>query len=639
MKKISFLILFVSAFSFAQIHDSIHHLEEVVVTATKYPISKRNSGKIVAKISQEDLKLNPNKTVVQLLNELAGIEILGAQSIAGKNQSAYIQGGKAGQVLVIMDGIPVMDPSGIDMSYDLNMLTASQIESIEILRGAAGTLYGNGAATAVINIKTVESGYKLLNIETGATFSTQRTQESDFIQGKNWNQFVNLSGKKDVFSYLFSFSNTNADGISEAQPTVGEFKQNPYDKQSAMLKFGFKPNQKLSFQLLGTYVGQYHQFDADAFTDSEVNKSNSNEMKVALSSLFKNQNGQLHWNSEFKNADRNYEQFNPWTSNLDAYFYKTNSIQSDAYYIWNVKKYFDLLTGINYQNHNTNNTTPWGNIDKKLGNFNTIDTYINLNLKDLYGFNVSMGGRLNNHNLYGSHFTYSFNPSYIIDFENDKYIKVISSMSSAYIVPSLFQLFSSYGNQDLEPETTQTLEMGLVFNLDKKMEVSALYFNRDEKNSIIFYTIPGTWTSQYVNDKTDVLNISGVETGLSFNLTAQLKLKTNYTLTNASKERPYSISKHKWNTNILYNLMNNSSLQVKHQYLSDRTQMDFSSYPYQAKLLKNYHLMGISWSQKVWKEQLNINFAIDNIFNTQYVESIGYTTLGRNFALSFNYKI
>lgn len=639
MKKFSFLILFVSAISFAQSLDSIQHLEEVVVTGTKYPIAKRNSGKIVAKISHEDLKLNPNKSVAQLLNEIAGVEILGSRSMAGKNQATYIQGGKAGQVLVIVDGIPVIDPSGIDMSYDLNMLTSSQIESIEILRGAAGTLYGSGAATAVINIKTVDSGLKSLNIETGATFATQRDQESSILHGKNWNQFVNVSGKKDAFSYLVSFTNANAKGSSEAYSTTEEFKQNPFEKQSALLKFGFKPNQKWNFQMLGTYVAQYHQFDADAFADSEVNKSNSDEMKIALTSLYKHQKGQLHWITEFKNANRNYKQFSDWTMTLDEYVYKTNSIQSDMYHLLNVKKHLDILTGVNYQFHNTDNTTPWGNIEKKLGNFNTLDSYINLNVKELAGFNITLGGRMNVHNIYGSHFTYAFNPSYVLDLKNANYLKIIGSMSSAYLVPSLYQLFSVYGNQQLQPEITKTLEAGLVFNLDNKIEINALYFDRDEENSIIFYTNPDTWASQYRNDKESVLKVSGVETGLSVKPFTALKINTNYTFTNASKERPYSIPKHKWNTNLTYNLMKNSTLQIKHQYLSDRTQMDFTSYPYTTKTLKNFHLMGIGWSQNVWHDQVNVHVAIDNIFNTDYVESIGYTTMGRNFALSFSYKI
>lgn len=639
MKKLSFLILLVSAFSFAQSLDSIQHLNEVVVTGTKYPISKRNSGKIVAKITQEDLKLNPNKSVAQLLNELAGIEILGTRSVAGKNQAAYIQGGKAGQVLVIVDGIPVIDPSGIDMSYDLNMLTSSQIESIEILRGAAGTLYGSGAATAVINIKTIESGFKTFHVETGATFATQRDQESSLLHGKNWNQFLNVSGTMDAFTYLVSVTHAKADGISEAKPTTDVFKQNPFEKQSVLLKFGFKPNEKLSLQMLGTYVNQYHQFDADAFTDSDVNKSHADEFKIALSSLYKHQKGQLHWISEFKNANRNYDQFSAWTMTLDEYLYQTNSFQSDVYHLWNMKKHLDILTGVNYQFHNTDNTTPWGNIDKELGKFNTLDTYINLNVKEIGGFNVSMGGRMNVHNIYGSHFTYAFNPSYVFDLKKNAYIKVVGSMSSAYLVPSLYQLFSTYGNQDLQPEITKTLETGLVFNFGNKWEFNALYFSRDEKNSIIFYSNPETWESQYVNDDISILHVNGIETGLTLKPNDALTFNTNYTHTKASKDRPYSIPKHKWNTQLTYRVMKNSTLQIKHQYLSDRTQMDFSSNPYETKSLKNFHLMGIGWSQKLWKDQLNVHFAIDNIFNTDYVESIGYTTMGRNFALSFNYKI
>jgi vitamin B12 transporter len=54
--------------------------------------------------------------------------------------------------LILIDGIAATDPSQIANDYDLRLLNLDQVESIEILKGASSTLYGSGAATAVINI-------------------------------------------------------------------------------------------------------------------------------------------------------------------------------------------------------------------------------------------------------------------------------------------------------------------------------------------------------------------------------------------------------------------------------------------------------------------------------------------------------
>ena len=65
-----------------------------------------------------------------------------------------IRGSNNYQVLILVDGVRVSDPSRIDNDFDFNFLSLDQIDSIEILKGGASTLYGSAAAAAVINITT-----------------------------------------------------------------------------------------------------------------------------------------------------------------------------------------------------------------------------------------------------------------------------------------------------------------------------------------------------------------------------------------------------------------------------------------------------------------------------------------------------
>jgi vitamin B12 transporter len=320
MKSYYLLIsLFLGVNIWAQNLDSIQSLDEVLITSTKYPIAKKYSGKIIAKITSDELAQNPSKTVAQLLDEISGMEINGAKSTAGKNQAAYIQGGKAGQVLVIIDGMPVIDPSGIDMAYDLNLLSAGQIESIEVMQGAAGTLYGSGAATAVINIKTLACTHRNLAIELGTTLSSQRTQKDDFLQGKQWNQSVLLNGKYNRFNYLVSYNGNSANGFTEAYDNGTHFKDNPYEKQQVLAKFGMQFSEQFKLQMIGNYTHLYHQFDQDAYTDSEVNKTDTQEFKLGLQATWKHAKGNLQWFSELKNTDRQYRQFNAWSNALGRF--------------------------------------------------------------------------------------------------------------------------------------------------------------------------------------------------------------------------------------------------------------------------------------------------------------------------------
>ena len=144
----------------------VNKLEEVVISDTKFPLSKDKSGKVITTISQEDIQKKAGQSLASILSTVAGIEINGNQSANGKNFGTYIRGGNNQQVLIILDGVPVTDASGINFEYDLRLLPIDQIESIEIMKGAASTLYGSGAATGIINIKLKKATTK--NIEARA---------------------------------------------------------------------------------------------------------------------------------------------------------------------------------------------------------------------------------------------------------------------------------------------------------------------------------------------------------------------------------------------------------------------------------------------------------------------------------------
>ncbi len=152
--RISAVLALVTSCALAQEKDStqVNRLNEVVVSDTKFAQSKEKSGKVITKITEEELQKKSGQSLANVLNSAVGVEINGGQSANGKNLGYYIRGGKNQQVLIVIDGIPVTDASGISFEYDLRLLPVDQVESIEIMKGAASTLYGTGAATAVINI-------------------------------------------------------------------------------------------------------------------------------------------------------------------------------------------------------------------------------------------------------------------------------------------------------------------------------------------------------------------------------------------------------------------------------------------------------------------------------------------------------
>jgi vitamin B12 transporter len=103
--------------------------------------------------------------------------------------------------------------------------------------------------------------------------------------------------------------------------------------------------------------------------------------------------------------------------------------------------------------------------------------------------------RFNNHSIYGNNVTWSFNPSYQID----DVTRVFINLSSAYKVPSLYQLYSEYGNDLLKPETSTNYEIGVQsLSNNNKNSIRLVAFKRDIKNLIVFFT-DANYNSQYIN--------------------------------------------------------------------------------------------------------------------------------------------
>jgi vitamin B12 transporter len=83
-------------------------------------------------ISRQTLEQNYARTLTQVLNEQAGLVINGSQNALGTNQTVFMRGATTANTLILVDGVPANDPSGISSEFDLNHFSIDQIERVEI---------------------------------------------------------------------------------------------------------------------------------------------------------------------------------------------------------------------------------------------------------------------------------------------------------------------------------------------------------------------------------------------------------------------------------------------------------------------------------------------------------------------------
>lgn len=644
--RISAIIALVTTCGYAQEKDStkVNQLQELVISDTKFAQSKEKSGKVITKISAEELQKKSGQSLATVLSSVAGVEINGNQSANGKNLGYYIRGGKNQQVLVLIDGNPVTDASGISFEYDLRLLPVDQVESIEIMKGAASTLYGTGAATAVINIILKKSSKKPLQANAYVNIGSNNTSTNSKYNGQDFNQGFSVNGAVKKVNYLASINSTESDGMSQiASPENQIYENDRFSRVNYMSKIGFKASEKLTLDFFGNYdvlKNDYDfSFDNTGFNDTDLNKSNTEQFRFGFSPKYKYNRGEFVINSSFIKLQRDYSEFNSWTSVIENSLYESRGVNLDAFNKYKVTSDFFLVAGVNYQFYDMFSETPYANITRESTKFNMIDPYLTGVYTSKFGLNINAGARLNVHSEYGNQVVYNINPSF--SFGKDVPVKLLASYSTAYVTPSLYQLYSEFGNTKLTPEKNATIEAGFeVGLLNKKLIFNAVAFHREQNNSFGFYFDNVTFDSYYINIE-GINKAKGVETELSYTLNSKFKLNTNYTLTQVDKNLDRLIPKHKANASVDYFASERLFFNVNYQYLDGRKDVYFDGNTFGTASVKlgSYQLVNALVKYQLIKNRLSIFGAATNILNEEFVENIGYSTRGRNFRLGLNISL
>ena len=633
--KLSAYFTLVTSFAMAQEQNLSKTIQEIVISDTKFAQSKEKSGKIIEKITAKDLENKKGQSLANVLSQVAGVEVNGNQSGTGKNLAYYIRGGRSRQVLIVIDGVPVTDASGIGLQYDLRLLPVEQIESIEIMKGAASTLYGSGAATGLINISLKKAVKKEIEGTAYINLGTQNVANQTKTSAQDFNQGFSVNGTKGRFSYLTSLNSTETKGISEAAGT--NFETDNFSRVNIMQKIGVDFNSKINFQAFANYDRLKSAFDGGSFSDEVANISFSEQFRVGFTTKYKYVKGELNFVTGYTNLERKYDTYSSWTSSDDYSYYKSRSLNADLFNKYNFSKQVFLILGTQFQFMDMLEESAFESITNTQANFNVFDPYATLVYYSNFGLNINTGARINNHNVYGNYTTFNFNPSF--NFKTMP-LKLISSYSTAYITPSLYQMYSPYGNLTLKPEENTTIEAGFETNLfQNKISFNAVGFYREEENSYDFFTDEVTYESKYINNSSQVI-AKGVETNLGFNPVSYLSINGNYTFTQVAEAQSKLIPKHKVNVSLDVDLSKKIHWNTQYQYVESRNDAFFDSNTFATvnTVLASYQILNSNISYEVLPNRLSVFTAVTNILDEDFYENIGYSARGRNFKLGINLK-
>lgn len=174
-------------------------LNEVTVKASRLEIKKRFLPQKLEVITSRDIDLNPSADVGDIVKKLAAIDVIQRPGIATypsiRGFRPPVEPGRINpEVSVLING----RPSG---TQNLALFDPNSIARIEILKGAAGAIYGSSTMGGLINIVTKQSKGKVRGQVYGGHSSFQTTDMGFSLGG-------NVTEKLD-FNFSGSFFDRN----------------------------------------------------------------------------------------------------------------------------------------------------------------------------------------------------------------------------------------------------------------------------------------------------------------------------------------------------------------------------------------------------------------------------------------------
>lgn len=621
-------------------------LDEVVVTANKYEQKQSTTGKVLNIISRQQLERSGGKTLCEVLNTLPGLTMIGANNVLGTNQNISIRGASAGNVLLLIDGIPVNDPSAITNYYDLNFINIDQVERIEVLKGGQSTLYGSDAVAGAINVilKKADKKITVFGGVTGGSYNTLK-------------ESIGFGGQQKNTHFSINYTHQSSDGFSAAtdKNKVGGFDNDGFKQHALNGRFGFSPAKNLKINFTGTYNNYFADLDAAAFTDEKDYTVKNDNKQLGTSAVYTLKKTTIHLNYNFNHVIRRYNDDSLYQSSPYSKFARssyTGRIHfAELYGNWKINN-FELLIGADYR---WNNTDQWYWSTGAFGPYappalhaemKQVSPYLTLAYNQDNGFGAEIGGRYNDHSVYGNNVSFNFNPFFVI---KDK-AKLFANIYSAFKTPTLYQLYDqSIGNSSLTPEKSTVAEAGVEFLSLKKLNARVVGFYRQAKDAILYTFNPSTFAGKYLNASKQTNYGIELEGGFAHK---KVSITANYTYTNGkttaafdgtgaplSKDTTYynlyRIPKHTIHIDFGVQATPTIYCSIKSRSASKREEYVYGA---AAETLKAYVVFDVYGEYKMGKET-RLFLEINNIAGNKYVDILGYNNRGFNFNTGINFRL
>lgn len=307
MKKKPVVVALAMAFSstaYAQQNNIVTEFDEVLVTATRINEKGSDTSRSVAVISEEALQSAQSNSVAEILRNEANVNV--GNGPRASSQGVEIRGLGGPRVLQTIDGARQNTASGHRGTY---FIDPELLNSVEVIRGPASSLWGSGAIGGVVAQNTKSAKDMLDEGEEFGGYLKQGFETND----DNVKTSGAIYGVADKFDWLINGSYSDSNNIKIGNDKTLE--NSASQRSSGLMKLGWEPSDAQRLQLSGRFSDTDERVPSnpavEAGRESPLIQRKTKDTNLTLAHSFNpdtnpylDLNSTLYWNSTDYDEDR-----------------------------------------------------------------------------------------------------------------------------------------------------------------------------------------------------------------------------------------------------------------------------------------------------------------------------------------------
>jgi len=610
-------------------NESTDQVDTIVVTGTRTSNDLSEIPSSITVIGVDEIEAQNAVSITDVLQDLPGIHVVQPSGQGGVAR-VFVRGGDQNLTMVLIDGVRVNDPIDTRGSaFDFSTISLSDIERIEIVRGPHSAVYGSDSLAGVINIITKGRSDEL----GGSVFAEGGTE--DFYRGA-----IDVSGPVGGSGGFALRVATKDDGEQVTDTT--------FTGTSVSGRLSFDDGDRWNMRLFSNYTdSEGTSFPEDSGGSEfavlrDVDSRSAEDLKFGLNgSVALGKNWRINVLATSYDHDSSYSSpgvapgvRDPVPPNGADSTLKRTDLAVNA--IVNFSDALAATFGIDYYDEEGKSDgfvefAPGFNVPAGFEIDRTVTgAFGELHYKSDLGPTLLASIRRDDPNDRSAETTSKL--GIIYDFKSDR-TSIRANWGQGFSLPGFFALASPLvGNPDLRPETSKSVDLGVThWSASGRAGVTLTLFHNEFEDLIDFDSTVFSMVNR------DRLEVDGVELQLNVRIDETLQLQAHATYMDLNLQNSDAPIRQRpdWRGGIAVQWTPTDTWLIDASWLSIGESFD-SSVPTGDMTLDSYNRVDVTATYR-HSDSVNVLVSIDNLFDEDYEQAIGFASAGARARVGIRY--